>query len=227
MKNNPEKKSNFVLALDEIMKGKSSQTGVQENEDTKVVDAITNDDEKTEARVNNTEDETIETMVTNDETEKIEKRINKNETSIILGDVIIDGSIKSKSNLIIKGRINGDVESSGNVSMSGHVDGNVRGASLISLDGSIHGNISGESLVTVSKDSKVLGDIRCKKLELDGNVIGNINTTGSLTIGSNSIIKGNIVSRSISILEGAKVRGNLEVIDDDDGQDNVQFLENN
>ena len=211
MKNNPEKKSNFGLALDEIMKGKLGNSEVEE----KVSSEDTNEDDKIN-EINDNENKTETAEDTYDNAKIMETKVNRNETSVILADVVINGSIKSKSNLIIKGRINGDVESQGNISMSGHVDGNVKGSSLISLEGSVHGNVSSENLVTISQASKVLGDISCNKLELDGNVIGNINTSGSLTIGSNSVIKGNIVSKSISILEGAKVRGNLEVVDDEE-----------
>ena len=194
MNNNGEKKSNFKVALHEIMKGKLTNNSPEE----KIPTA-----EKTH---------TVEAKEYNQEpSHKVEIKTNKNEATNVSEDTIIEGSIKSQSDLIIKGKINGDVESNKSINISGLVVGNVKGDSSISLEGSINGNITSVSIVNTSKESKITGDVDCGSLDVEGTIIGNINSANSVIMGANSFITGDIVAKTISIKEGAKIKGSLNI----------------
>ena len=193
MNNNGEKKSNFKVALHEIMKGKLTNNSPEE----KIPTA-----EKTH---------TVEAKEYNQEpSHKVEIKTNKMKL-LMFQKIIIEGSIKSQSDLIIKGKINGDVESNKSINISGHVVGNVKGDSSISLEGSINGNITSVSIVNTSKESKITGDVDCGTLDVEGTIIGNINSANSVIMGANSFITGDIVAKTISIKEGAKIKGSLNI----------------
>lgn len=200
MDKNAEKKNNFRVAFDEIVKGK--------------INTSTNNQEQ-EKRFEEPENDIPVIPVVHKEVDNFKKEYKPNssaENTIISEGTIIEGSIISKSNLIIQGDVNGDVESEKDIEIMGHIMGNVKGNSIISLKGSINGNVSGSNMLTLTKESKVIGDINCKELECDGSIAGNVNASNSVYLGTNSIIKGNVTSKSISVKEGSQIKGSLEIL---------------
>ena len=203
MEKSTEKKNNFRTALDEIVKGKLNTTS--------------NNQEKErlpEETLYVTPVEPVETLV-HKEFDKLNKEYKPNQSSestIISEGTIIEGSIITKANLIIQGDVNGDVESEKDIEIIGHIMGNVKGNNTTFLKGSINGNVSGPKMFTMTKESKVTGDISCQELECDGSITGNVNASNSVYLGANSMIKGNVTAKSISVKEGAQIKGSLEIL---------------
>lgn len=208
-KDKSKEKSNFFIALDEIMNVKNK---IGEDEESKTV-------------LENKEADIPEKKVnppSKIDFKNVNKEINtstQKEATIISESTVIDGSISSKENLVIKGSINGDVSGENDIIISGHIEGDVKGGSTISLKGTVNGNITNGGKITISKDSQITGNANCTTLFLDGKIIGNINASTSVIMGSNSVVKGNVSSKSISIEEGAKIKGSLNVFSDEDGRD--------
>jgi len=67
-------------------------------------------------------------------------------------------------------------------------------------------------MFTMTKESKVTGDINCQELECDGSITGNVNASNSVYLGANSMIKGNVTAKSISVKEGSQIKGSLEIL---------------
>ncbi|MBP1926986.1 cytoskeletal protein CcmA (bactofilin family) [Sedimentibacter acidaminivorans] len=200
MEKSTEKKNNFKVAFDEIIKGKvnTSSNNLKEEKSSEKFEEIEPILPVADKAVNNLE---------------INFKHNSNSDSTIISEeTIIEGSIKTKANLIIRGDINGDVESEKDIEIIGNVVGNVKGNSTIFLKGSINGNVSGHILLTLIKESKVTGDINGQELECDGSVTGNVNASNSVYLGPNSIVKGNIISKSITVKEGAQIKGSMEIL---------------
>lgn len=201
MEKGTEKKNNFKIALDEIMKGKlstSSDSKEQEKlpEESKVIEHVV-------------------PPIIHNELDNLKKDYKPNssaENTVISEGTIIEGSIITKSNLIIQGDVNGDIESEKDIEIVGRIMGNVKGINSVFLKGSINGNVSGPNVFTMTKDSKVIGDINCQELECDGSISGNVSASTSVYLGSNSMIKGNVVAKSISVKEGAQIKGSLEIL---------------
>ena len=110
----------------------------------------------------------------------------------------IAGSAEAALSIIAGGmRIVGDVESSGVVKVDGQVDGSVTGARQILLGrgGSIHGNVMAEEVV------------------IGGEVHGSIVATERLELQGSAVVNGDIQTKSIVVLEGARINGIVRMSD--------------
>ena len=108
------------------------------------------------------------------------------------------GSAEASLSIIAGGmRIVGDVESSGVVKVDGQVDGSVTGARQILLGrgGSIHGNVLAEEVV------------------IGGEVHGSVVATERLELQASAVVDGDIQTKSIVVLEGARINGVVRMSD--------------
>lgn len=211
MEKGAEKKNNFRIALDEIMKGKMntslSDTKEPEKmpEESLVVEHV--------VPIINKEPENNTNNILNNLNININNSYRASgENTVISEGTVIEGSIITKSNLIVQGDVNGDIESEKDIEIIGRIMGNVKGNNSVFLKGSVNGNVSGPTVFTMTKESKVIGDINCQELECDGNITGNVNATVSVYFGANSIIKGNVIAKSISVKEGSQIKGSMEIL---------------
>lgn len=114
------------------------------------------------------------------------------------GETRIAGNAEASLSIIAGGmRIVGDVESSGVVKVDGQVDGSVTGARQILLGrgGSIHGNVMAEEVV------------------IGGEVHGSVVATERLELQGSAIVNGDIQTKSIVVLEGARINGIVRMSD--------------
>lgn len=88
-------------------------------------------------------------------------------------------------------KIVGDIESAGVVKVDGTVEGSVLGARqvLLGRGGTIHGNVSADEIV------------------IGGVVHGAVNAAHRLEMQSSAVINGDIETKSIIVLEGARING--------------------
>ena len=189
-----DKMSNFKTALHEIMgrnlsASNTDNTKVYKELPDKPIDSIESIKNQTDSDLN----------------------VNNAGFSIISEDTIVEGSIKSKSDLIVKGKVLGDIENEKNIIIYGHVEGNVISSNNVTLEGLIIGNLKSSGLLKLAKESKVIGDVDCLSLETNGIISGNINVKESVNIGPYSEIEGNVTAMTLTIKEGAKIKGSFDI----------------
>ena len=131
--------------------------------------------------------------------------------SIIAADLLIEGNVKSKSDIRVDGHIRGNVICDGSIACGGVVEGDIHCDSLVMSGCSINGNISAKADVTVDPESTIIGDISAHNLVANGRIKGNISTTGATALRENAMLMGNIHAKSISLDAGAALKGTLEV----------------
>lgn len=134
----------------------------------------------------------------------------KNE-SIITEDMVIDGSIRTKSNLRILGQISGDVRCEGALLLSGKVNGDVYADSMRVQSGSITGNIQVTDEMVVDNNSWIKGDITSGRLMFNGHSEGNMMVQESIELRESARVKGNVSSECISMYNGAHVKGMIDI----------------
>jgi len=133
------------------------------------------------------------------------------EEACIPKDTIIEGSISTKSNLLICGFVRGDVVSENNITVTGKVEGNIQAKSVHVNKGAVDGNINCTDDVRVGELSTVKGNIESQTFECDGEVRGDINTTKSVLLKAKAFVDGNISTRSINMQDGSLLRGSIEM----------------
>ena len=131
--------------------------------------------------------------------------------SILSSDIIIEGTVKSKSDLKLNGYIKGDVSCGGTVVSSGTVDGNIEGSNITLVSSTINGNINVRGAIAVDSNSSVTGDIVGTSLHSNGKVKGNIILKESVTLLSNATVFGNIKAKNIQIEAGSTLVGSVEI----------------
>ena len=92
-------------------------------------------------------------------------------------------------------RITGDIETNGTIKIDGRIEGSITGARQMMLgrNGAIHGNVhAGEVVVGGLVDGGIIAD---ERLELQGS----------------AVVTGDIETRSIVVLEGARINGSVRM----------------
>ena len=94
-------------------------------------------------------------------------------------------------------KIVGDIETSGVLKIDGQVNGSVTGARqvLLGRGGAVHGNVFADEVV------------------LAGVVNGSVVAAGRLELQATASINGDIETRSIIVLEGARINGGVRMAD--------------
>ncbi len=133
------------------------------------------------------------------------------EQSIIQKDVVIEGSIKSASALSIFGTVNGNIVCDNDITINGNITGDIKATNLQLIAGQINGNIECKQTATINKTSAIKGNINGVSLNCDGRIDGNIKLSGNVVLKENSVVIGDIISKKISINEGAVCRGKIQI----------------
>ncbi|MBI3504571.1 MAG: polymer-forming cytoskeletal protein [Proteobacteria bacterium] len=94
-------------------------------------------------------------------------------------------------------RITGDLETAGTLKIDGRIDGSVTGARQVMLGrgGAIRGNVIAEEIV------------------IGGTVDGNVQAATRLELQGSAIVNGDIETKSIVVLEGARINGGVKMSD--------------
>lgn len=93
-------------------------------------------------------------------------------------------------------KVKGDISGDENLLIEGHVDGSV---SLASHE------------LTIGKTGKLNADITAKVIRIDGEVHGDITGKEKVIVSSTSVIKGNIVTPKMTLEEGARFKGTIDI----------------
>lgn len=86
----------------------------------------------------------------------------------ISSESVINGDMKTKSNIKIDGRVDGNVESEGTVHIGSdaQVEGNVTGAD-IQIAGVVNGNVTAAGSLKLYSSSKLTGDVVAASMEVE------------------------------------------------------------
>lgn len=94
-------------------------------------------------------------------------------------------------------RITGDVETSG----------------VLKVDGEITGSITGARQVLLGRGASVHGNVTASEVVVGGHVEGSVAALERLELQTTSTITGDIETRSIVVLEGARINGRVRMTD--------------
>ncbi|MEA4988693.1 MAG: polymer-forming cytoskeletal protein [Anaerovorax sp.] len=144
-------------------------------------------------------------------TKVVEDTIPKNGMSILSSDLVIEGNVKSKSDIRLNGYIKGDILCEGSLISTGTVDGNVRGIGVTLSGSTINGNVIAKGDLVLDNSSTIIGDVRSAALSVNGKIKGNVMVSGSVILQENAIVMGNITAKSIAVENGASIKGTMEI----------------
>ena len=133
------------------------------------------------------------------------------EESVITKDVVINGSVSAVNNIRIDGAVNGNVSCENDVTVCGNVEGDISANNVRFQSAQIKGDITCKNSITFDKDAVVNGNVTGKKIEINGKIKGNITVELGAAIMGNAVVFGDVSASSISVAEGAIIKGNIQI----------------
>ena len=91
--------------------------------------------------------------------------------------------------------------------------GDLETAGTIKIDGRIEGSVTGARQVMLGRGGSILGNVVADEVVIGGSVDGNVHATTRLELQSSAIVNGDIETKSIVVLEGARINGSVKMSD--------------
>jgi len=92
--------------------------------------------------------------------------------------------------------------------------GEINFQDAIRIEGLIQGKVTGEGRVLIDQRGKVIGDIMAAQVIVEGTVQGNVTAADRLDVAGTAQIAGNLKALRLTVAEGAKLVGRLDVDSD-------------
>lgn len=129
--------------------------------------------------------------------------------SVIQSDMIVHGSVETKSDIEINGMIDGNIISEGKITINGVVRGGISGQSVSIGVKELNANIEAKEKVVINRDTVINGNINAGSVAVGGTVNGNINATDEIVIMASATVTGDLKTASIEVNRGAVINGNV------------------
>lgn len=138
-----------------------------------------------------------------------ERRFNDNEeTTVISKNIVINGgTVTGFANVRIDGSVKGDVKITKDVNVTGKVVGDIECNNAVMSGSSIQGSVLSKGQVRMDRDSVLLGDVNTQYLDMNGRIKGTVDVSGKAEFKSDSVIIGDITASTITVLDGAVIKG--------------------
>jgi cytoskeletal protein CcmA (bactofilin family) len=92
------------------------------------------------------------------------------------------------------------------------IKGEISGAEALYIDGRVEGSIHlADNRVTIGRNGSVAANINAKEVVIMGEVKGNVECSDRLDIRSEGSLVGDVVTRRISVEDGAVMKGSVQV----------------
>jgi cytoskeletal protein CcmA (bactofilin family) len=93
-----------------------------------------------------------------------------------------------------------------------HIDGDVRGEEDLLIDGEVSGTVQlKNNSLTVGPNGKVRADVYAHSIYVDGHLEGDLYGSERVHIRKSAQVRGNITSPRVSLEDGAKFKGSIEM----------------
>jgi cytoskeletal protein CcmA (bactofilin family) len=129
------------------------------------------------------------------------------EMTLISKNTMIIGDIKTLASITIEGKVRGQIDALKDANINGMLIGDLTCNNSDIRGSSIQGNVTTKGSTYIDNDSILLGDITAQFASIDGKVKGNIDISSKVELRHNAIVAGNINTNTISIEDGANIRG--------------------
>ena len=132
-----------------------------------------------------------------------------NKVTYLAEGTVMEGTLRTKSDVEICGEFKGEIVSEGKVTMHTSMDGNITAANLVIVSCKMKGDIAVSDTVTLDEATYVEGNITAANVNCAGKIKGDLDVRENLTLEESAQVNGNIQIGSMSIARGAKMTGNI------------------
>jgi len=135
----------------------------------------------------------------------------KGPPSVISSEMVIEGTVRSASDIQMMGKIKGDVTCAGDILCTNAIEGNIICNNLNLEHCAVAGDVKVKGNFDMDERSVLVGDVQAGAALIAGKIKGNVTIKQDVEIKKSAVVYGNIIARSISIEAEAQVNGKLEV----------------
>ncbi|MGN1417219.1 MAG: polymer-forming cytoskeletal protein [Oscillospiraceae bacterium] len=130
------------------------------------------------------------------------------ETTVISKNIVISGgTVTGFANVRIDGSVQGDIRITKDVSVTGKVVGDIECNNAVMAGSAVQGSVSSKGQLRMDRDSVLLGDVNTQYLDMNGRIKGTVDVTGKAEFKSDSVVIGDITASTITVLDGAVIKG--------------------
>jgi len=91
--------------------------------------------------------------------------------------------------------------------------GDIQSTGILKVDGIIEGSVRGARQVLLGRSGTIRGDVSSSEAVIAGTVHGSISASDRLELQSTAVVNGDIDTKSIVVLEGARINGVVRMND--------------
>ena len=92
------------------------------------------------------------------------------------------------------------------------IKGKIRGSNDLVVQGEVEGNINlPNNVVVIAGGSTVNADVKAQSIQVEGTVRGKLVGKKEITIGSGGVVEGDISAPTVSIQNGARFDGSIDM----------------
>jgi cytoskeletal protein CcmA (bactofilin family) len=135
--------------------------------------------------------------------------------TVISRSMVVVGEINSSTDIDVYGDVKGSIKTTGDIKVTGKIIGDLVGSSFTLNGCVIQGNIVAKGNVSIGTNTMIVGDIAADNIKINGKVKGNLNINKMSEFLENALLAGDVKSQTISMSQGAKLKGNVSVALDD------------
>ena len=97
------------------------------------------------------------------------------------------------------------------VSAGTTVSGDIACAGVLKVEGQIDGSVRQARQVMLAKGGAIRGDVNAHEIVVGGLVDGNVAAADRLELQPTAVVNGDIVTKSIVVMEGARINGTVKM----------------
>jgi cytoskeletal protein CcmA (bactofilin family) len=110
----------------------------------------------------------------------------------------------------------------GHLTISHTIRGEISGREDLYVDGEVEGKVHLEDAkIVIGPNGRLAADVEAREILVLGKVKGNLHGRDSVTIGRTGHVIGDVVTRYISVEDGAQVQGSLDVTRTDEAAQRI------
>lgn len=144
------------------------------------------------------------------------------ETTVISKNIVISGgTVTGFANVQVDGSIQGDIRITKDVSVTGKIVGDIECNNAVMAGSAVQGSVNSKGQLRMDRDSVLLGDVNTQYLDMNGRIKGTVDVSGKAEFKSDSVVIGDITASTITVLDGAVIKGFVNTTFLQDNSNNV------
>jgi cytoskeletal protein CcmA (bactofilin family) len=99
------------------------------------------------------------------------------------------------------------------IAASMRIVGDLESSGIVKIDGRVDGSITHAKQVLLGRGATIMGNVLADEVIVGGTVDGGIRAADRLELQASAIVNGDIETKSIVVLEGARINGSVRMTD--------------